>query len=206
LKPNYVTYTSLIYGYALRQDMKQATHYFDEMIARGERPSDITYYSMIRGYVSIKDIDNAERIMEQMIAAKITPTMVVYNRMMYGYSLSLQMHKAEQLYEKMKKDSNIPPDMYTFNCILRGYIIIKTDLLRGTISARDANVLVHGDNAHLHNKAIHYVVDDKIRNWCKIMKQLNMKLSPFNQQRLHKLGAETKRQDEGKENITHNKT
>jgi pentatricopeptide repeat protein len=80
VRPNEVTYNSLVNGYVQSRNMDAARAVVEEMAAAGVRPNERTYNSLVNGYAKEYPpaLDEAERIHALMLVQKLIPNKYTY--------------------------------------------------------------------------------------------------------------------------------
>jgi pentatricopeptide repeat protein len=80
VRPNEVTYNSLVNGYVQSRNMDAARAVVEEMAAAGVRPNEVTYNSLVNGYAKEYPpaLDEAERIHALMLVQKLCPDKYTY--------------------------------------------------------------------------------------------------------------------------------
>ncbi|KAI8340748.1 hypothetical protein BC941DRAFT_418086 [Chlamydoabsidia padenii] len=119
LKPNTITYTTIINGYSRQSDMIRAKRWLMRMRANFVRPDVYTYTSMIDGYMRQCDVDRAEGVFKTMMQQKVPPNLVTYNVLMHHSVLQLDMETATKFWSKLYQ-VGLEPDVYSYAILIQG--------------------------------------------------------------------------------------
>lgn len=119
LKPDNVTYTSIINGYCRQSDMVRAKKWVKRMRFNGLRPDVYTYTSLIDGYMRLCDVDRAENVFRTMMQRRIKPNLVTYNVLMHHSVVQLDMDTAIKFWTKLS-DLGLAPDVYSYAILIQG--------------------------------------------------------------------------------------
>ncbi|RUP43739.1 hypothetical protein BC936DRAFT_136796 [Jimgerdemannia flammicorona] len=128
VKPDRITYNSLIVADIKNDDMVTAESRVDDMIAKGFQPDQLTYHILIRGYMNRRgEMHSAYTWLGKMIAAGIKPNVVTFNLLLEGLVEDAEgvaedtTRMIKGLYELMQQQ-DVAPDVVTMNVMLKWFI------------------------------------------------------------------------------------
>jgi pentatricopeptide repeat protein len=125
IRPDHVTYTTLMKGYAASGDMKGADHLFQRLRDHPDpdcRPNQVTYNTMLKGFVAEGDMDAADQLLEQMSSGvECRPDIVSMNTIIGGYARQGNLNRARHHLEQMRHHG-IVPNPVTFHALIEGAI------------------------------------------------------------------------------------
>jgi pentatricopeptide repeat protein len=119
LKPDTVTYTSIIIGYSRQPDMVRAKKWLKRMRANGVRPDVYIYTSMIDGYMRLCDVDRAEGVFRTMMQRRVQPNIVTYNVLMHHSVVQLDTDTAIKFWTKLS-NMGLAADVYSYAILIQG--------------------------------------------------------------------------------------
>lgn len=132
VRPDEITYNTIIKGCSLNKDMELAFKYFEEMKARGLHPNDVTYNSVIDACVRCQGMDRAWDLFTQMQDNGIVPDNFTFSTLIKGIKPSRNPKKDKQdldrafsLLEQIKQNKNASPDEILYNCLIDACIRLK---------------------------------------------------------------------------------
>ncbi|MED6220459.1 hypothetical protein PIB30_045013 [Stylosanthes scabra] len=102
VKPDVVTYSSLIDGYCLINEVNKAKCTFEAMTQRGVAPNVQSYSIMINGFCKSKMVDDALNLFAEMRRKNLVPNTVTYSTLIDGLCKSRRISCALELLEKMQ--------------------------------------------------------------------------------------------------------
>ncbi|XLS59148.1 hypothetical protein HN51_008903, partial [Arachis hypogaea] len=124
VKPDVVTYNSLMVGYCLVNQVNKAKYVFNTM-AQSRVSLDVQSYNiMINGLCKSKMVDEALNLFEEMRRKYLVPNTVTYNTLIDGLSKSKRISCALELLVKMH-ERGPPANVVTYNSLLDGMFNIK---------------------------------------------------------------------------------
>jgi pentatricopeptide repeat protein len=126
LKPDEVTYTTLMQLYVKKEDLKGALALLEDMKAAGIKPDEVTYTTLMQLHVKLEDLKGALALLEDMKETGIEPDKVTYNTLMQLHVKLEDLKGALALLEDMKA-TDIKPDEVTYNIFID--LLIKIDQL-----------------------------------------------------------------------------
>ncbi|XP_031265483.1 putative pentatricopeptide repeat-containing protein At1g12700, mitochondrial [Pistacia vera] len=129
LRPDVVTFTSLIKVLCLEKRSLEAMELFKKMAVFGVRPNAITYWTLIKGLCQTGNTSVALRLHEEMVAGNgeggviCKPDIVSYGSMIDGLCKDELVDKAKELFLEMK-GKRIKPDVVVFNSLIYGWCFV----------------------------------------------------------------------------------
>ncbi|KAF8112940.1 hypothetical protein N665_0058s0040 [Sinapis alba] len=118
LKPDVVTYNSLIDVYCKDREMEKAYKLMDKMREEGETPDVITYTTMIGGLGLIGQPDKAREVLKDMKEYGCYPDVPAYNAAIRNYCIARRLRDADVLVDEMVK-KGLSPNATTYNLFFR---------------------------------------------------------------------------------------
>lgn len=120
VKPDTITYNTLISYLGKTGDFATASKVMEKMIKEGLRPSVVTYGAIIHAYCSKKNVDEGMKIFGEMCStSKVPPNTVIYNILIDALCRNNDVDRAISLMEDMKV-KRVRPNTTTYNAILKG--------------------------------------------------------------------------------------
>ncbi|KAH9696326.1 pentatricopeptide repeat-containing protein [Citrus sinensis] len=120
IKPNVVTYTSVIRGFCYANDWNEAKHrtnrakeLFVSMESMGCKRDVFSYSILINGYCKNKEVDEALSLHSEMLSKGIKPTVVTYGTLFLGLFEVHQVEHALKLFDEMQH-------VVTYNIMIHG--------------------------------------------------------------------------------------
>ncbi|XP_031257989.1 putative pentatricopeptide repeat-containing protein At1g12700, mitochondrial [Pistacia vera] len=129
LRPDVVTFTSLIKVLCLEKRSLEAMELFKKMAVFGVRPNAITYWTLIKGLCQTGNTSVALRLHEEMVAGNgeggviCKPDIVSYGSIIDGLCKDGLVDKAKELFLEMK-GKRIKPDVVVFNSLIYGWCFV----------------------------------------------------------------------------------
>ncbi|KAK9950643.1 hypothetical protein M0R45_006120 [Rubus argutus] len=87
IKPDHISYNTLICGYSKRGDMNDAFKVRDEMLSIGFNPTLLTYNALIKGLCKNQEGDLAEGLLKEMVTRGIRPDDSTYYYLIEGIGM-----------------------------------------------------------------------------------------------------------------------
>jgi len=84
VKPDEITFNTLIKGYSMNRDMENAFRVFEDMKGFGLKPNDVTYNSLIDTCVRSSDMDRAWTLFSEMQDNEIVPDNFTFSTLIKG--------------------------------------------------------------------------------------------------------------------------
>ncbi|XAR71659.1 hypothetical protein NMG60_11018039 [Bertholletia excelsa] len=120
--------SALLYFYATCSEIEEAKRVFEMLHEENE----LLWSLMLVGYVQCNTMSNALDIFNRMPNRDI----IAWTTLISGYSKTEDgCHNALELFQLMRKEGNVVPNEFTFDCILRAY---------GRVEALNEGKAVHG--------------------------------------------------------------
>ncbi|VVA89724.1 unnamed protein product [Arabis nemorensis] len=118
LKPDVVTYNSLIDVYCKDREMEKAYKLVDKMREEDETPDVITYTTIIGGLGLIGQPDKAREVLKEMKEYGCYPDVPAYNAAIRNYCIARRLGDADMLVDEMVK-KGLSPNATTYNLFFR---------------------------------------------------------------------------------------
>uniref|UniRef100_A0A1J3J4Y1 Putative pentatricopeptide repeat-containing protein n=1 Tax=Noccaea caerulescens TaxID=107243 RepID=A0A1J3J4Y1_NOCCA len=118
LKPDVVTYNSLIDVYCKDREMEKAYKLIDKMREEDETPDVITYTTIIGGLGLIGQPDKAREVLKEMKEYGCDPDVPAYNAAIRNYCIARRLRDADMLVDEMVK-KGLSPNATTYNLFFR---------------------------------------------------------------------------------------
>ncbi|KAM7259213.1 hypothetical protein ACFE04_014954 [Oxalis oulophora] len=122
IEPDVTSFSIVLHVYS-RAHMPQLTlDKFSTMKEKGISPTVATYTSVIKCLSSCGRLDDAEKLLDEMVSNGVSPSAIVYNCFLKEYRGRNDVDGAIRLYRKMQEDKSGPPDMHTYNILMRMFL------------------------------------------------------------------------------------
>lgn len=118
LKPDVVTYNSLIDVYCKDREIEKAYKLIDKMREEDETPDVITYTTIIGGLGLIGQPDKAREVLKEMKEYGCYPDVAAYNAAIRNYCIARRLGDADKLVDEMVK-KGLSPNATTYNLFFR---------------------------------------------------------------------------------------
>ncbi|XP_020588660.1 putative pentatricopeptide repeat-containing protein At1g02420 [Phalaenopsis equestris] len=120
VKPDLVSYNSLIDVYCKNRQMSKAYKVFDEMREKDFAPDVITYTSIIGGLGLVGQPDKAREVLKEMweMGGQCRPDAAAYNAAIRNYCIAKRLGHAFALMEEME-GRGLPPNPTSYNLFFR---------------------------------------------------------------------------------------
>ncbi|KAJ4869011.1 putative pentatricopeptide repeat-containing protein [Raphanus sativus] len=128
LKPDLVTYNSLIDVYCKAREMDKAYKLIDKMREEDVTPDVITYTTIIGGLGLIGQPDKAREVLKEMKEYGCYPDVPAYNAAIRNYCIARRLRDADMLVDEMVK-KGLSPNATTYNLFFR-VLSLSNDLGR----------------------------------------------------------------------------
>ncbi|KAH6764925.1 hypothetical protein C2S52_013924 [Perilla frutescens var. hirtella] len=125
LEPDVTSYSILLHVYSRAHKPQLCLDKLAMMKEKGICPSVATYTSVVKCLCSCGRMEDAEELLNEMLHYEVTPTAETYNCFFKEYRGRKDVEGAMKLYRKMKEGSLLPPNMHTYNILLR--MLMKLD-------------------------------------------------------------------------------
>jgi pentatricopeptide repeat protein len=120
LKPNVVTFTTLLSLYAKKGDIGRAEQVWDDMIKVGLTPNIASYNTLLSAYTKIGDIMKSQKLLSNMTKEGIKPDIKTHTSLLCLYANKKDIIGSEQVWEGMIK-AGFSPDVASYNTLLSAY-------------------------------------------------------------------------------------
>lgn len=117
LKPNVVSYGSLVNGLCKKGKLLEAEAIFHDMVNRKISPSVQVYNMLIGAYCAVGKIQKARALIEDMKRRGISPSIVTYNALVKGLCKEGRISEAEEL-TLCLEDEGLMPDVVMCNIMI----------------------------------------------------------------------------------------
>ncbi|GKC34183.1 putative tetratricopeptide-like helical domain-containing protein [Tanacetum coccineum] len=104
MKPNIITYSSLINGYCKNKKVNEALDVFRDIQNKGLIHDVFTYNSMMQGLFETKNPVAATQLFNEMLAKGLNPDIFTYGTLLNGMCNNSQVSDALVLFRKLEKD------------------------------------------------------------------------------------------------------
>lgn len=128
LKPDVVTYNSLIDVYCKDREIGKAYKLIDQMREEDVTPDVITYTTIIGGLGLIGQPDKARQVLKEMKEYGCYPDVPAYNAAIRNYCIARRLGDADKLVDEMVK-KGLSPNATTYNLFFR-VLSLSNDLGR----------------------------------------------------------------------------
>lgn len=118
LKPDVVTYNSLIDVYCKDREIEKAYKLIDKMREEDETPDVITYTTIIGGLGLIGQPDKAREVLKEMKEYGCYPDVAAYNAAIRNYCIARRLGDADMLVDEMVR-KGLSPNATTYNLFFR---------------------------------------------------------------------------------------
>lgn len=100
VKPDEITFNTLIKGYSMNRDKENAFKVFEEMKSFNLKPNDVTYNSLIDACVWCSDMDKAWSLFSEMQDNDIVPDNFTFSTLIKGIKSTKNPKKDQRDLEK----------------------------------------------------------------------------------------------------------
>lgn len=104
IKPNAITYNSMIYAYSKSGKLEKAVEFSSLMITEGIEHNQVTYNTMINVYSKNGDLEKAVQLFTKMIDGGFKPNSLIYNSIISIFGKLGYVERADGILQKMKDD------------------------------------------------------------------------------------------------------
>ncbi|KAF5744056.1 hypothetical protein HS088_TW08G00648 [Tripterygium wilfordii] len=120
LRPDVVSYASLInaYGKARRED--EALAVFEEMLDAKVRPTHKAYNILLDAFAISGMVEQARAVFKSMRRDRCNPDICSYTTMLSAYVNASDMEGAEKFFQRLKQDG-FKPNIVTYGTLIKGY-------------------------------------------------------------------------------------
>ncbi|KAL4571250.1 hypothetical protein LXL04_018007 [Taraxacum kok-saghyz] len=117
LKPNVVTYNTIINGYCIKNNLDGAKQIFNRMKAKGIQPDTYSYGSLITGMCKDERFNEASELLNKMEESNLVPTAISYNSIIDAYCNTENLEMAFRYKDQMVK-KGVQPSVSTYNSLI----------------------------------------------------------------------------------------
>ncbi|KAE8716272.1 hypothetical protein F3Y22_tig00110151pilonHSYRG00238 [Hibiscus syriacus] len=138
MKPDSVSYNSLITYFCKTEDFEIAGEVMKQMINQGVIPTTATYGALIQAYCSNGKIEDATKLFNDMSSlSKVPPNTLVYTSLIESLCKNNDIKGALSLMDDMKA-KRVKPNTTTYNAVLKG--LKKNNLLENAYGLMDGMI------------------------------------------------------------------
>ncbi|KAL9242510.1 hypothetical protein vseg_016502 [Gypsophila vaccaria] len=120
LKPDVVSYASLIHAYGKARRELEAKAVFEEMLDAGVRPTHKAYNILLDAFAISGMVDEARDVFKCMRRDRITPDLCSYTTVLSAYINASDMDGAEKFFKRLRQDG-LEPNVITYGTLIKGY-------------------------------------------------------------------------------------
>ncbi|KAL5540153.1 hypothetical protein UlMin_044032 [Ulmus minor] len=120
LKPDVVSYASLISAYGKARREEEALAVFEEMLDAGVRPTQKAYNILLDAFAISGMVEQARTVFKSMRRDRYTPDLCSYTTMLSAYVNASDMEGAQRFFSRIKQDGLKPNDI-TYATLIKGY-------------------------------------------------------------------------------------
>ncbi|KAK9667907.1 hypothetical protein RND81_13G019800 [Saponaria officinalis] len=120
LRPDVVSYASLIHAYGKARREEEAKAVFEEMLDAGVRPTHKAYNILLDAFAISGMVDEARDIFKCMRRDRITPDLCSYTTLLSAYINASDMDGAEKFFKRLRQDG-LEPNVITYGTLIKGY-------------------------------------------------------------------------------------
>ena len=112
MKPNWVTYGHMIYGFAKEGDLEESKKLYKEMLSRGCTPDSSCYFTLMHYLCVGGDFDEALEVCKESIKRDWIPCFKTMKMLVDGLVSKSKVEEARELIEKVKEKFSSKADMW----------------------------------------------------------------------------------------------
>lgn len=116
-KPDMVSWTAMISGYAQQGLEKQAIGLFEQMLQQHLKPSEITFITILKACGSLEDLEQGHRIHSHIVNSGLESATLVGNALLDMYAKCGSVENAREVFDSMNKR-----DVISWTAIISGYV------------------------------------------------------------------------------------
>jgi len=119
---NCVLYSTVLKGFARRQEPDRCFEVFEQMRSRGVERNSITYNTLLDACVKCGVMEKVPEVFEEMKSSRVRPDVITYSTLVKGFCLAGDLDRAFGLLSEMRQDENgvVEPDEIVYNSLLDG--------------------------------------------------------------------------------------
>ncbi|KAB2623108.1 pentatricopeptide repeat-containing protein [Pyrus ussuriensis x Pyrus communis] len=119
IKPDVVTFTSLISASCKSGNWEEGVRFFKTMIGYGALPNIVTYNAVLNALCKKGKTAEALNLVEEMISSWEKPDVVTYSSLINGLCRTSQLRESTRVFNRML-DEGIAPNVITYNSLIHG--------------------------------------------------------------------------------------
>ncbi|KAF6172477.1 hypothetical protein GIB67_006990 [Kingdonia uniflora] len=119
LKPDVVTYTTLIDNVCKSGNLRQATKLIGELTEAGLKKDCYLYNTIMKGHIKLNEGSEVFRVYNEMLDKGVKPDLVTYNTLIFGLSKVGRVDEAKK-FLRVIVDSGHFPDTVTYTTLMNG--------------------------------------------------------------------------------------
>ncbi|KAJ6777967.1 hypothetical protein OIU74_001865 [Salix koriyanagi] len=120
LRPDVVSYASLIKAYGRARREEEALAVFEEMLDAGVRPSHKAYNILLDAFAISGMVEQARVVFKSMRRDRCTPDLCSYTTMLSAYVNASDMEGAENFIKRLRQDG-LKPNVVTYGVLIKGH-------------------------------------------------------------------------------------
>lgn len=122
VRPNVVTFTTLMHAYAGRGDAAGSEAVLARMLSADVRPNVRTYTTLLSAHAANGDVQRSEGVLARMLEACVAPNVMTWTTLMTAYTLSGDVQGAERVLKRMEV-AYVAPNANTFSTLMHAYTV-----------------------------------------------------------------------------------
>ncbi|KAJ4841386.1 hypothetical protein Tsubulata_011557 [Turnera subulata] len=125
IKPDVVSYNTLIDGCIRIDDSAAALTFFNEMRGKGITPTKISYTTLMKAFALSGQPKMANRVFDEMVKdPRVKVDLIAWNMLVEGYCRSGFVEDAKQIIQRMKEEG-FYPDVATYGSLANGIALAR---------------------------------------------------------------------------------
>ncbi|BBN14565.1 protein MpPPR_38 [Marchantia polymorpha subsp. ruderalis] len=120
LRPDRVTYTTMIIVYSRKGHHKEAINIFREMLEQDCHPDILTYNAVLNAHGKLGDIQGMLHVHQSMVAQQVDPDTVTFNIILSALARAGRTKDVVRFYRLMRK-IRVTPDVTTCSILVNAY-------------------------------------------------------------------------------------
>jgi len=124
LKPNIITYSTLIKGYCQTHDMKSALGMLTEMRTESLKPDEIVYNTLLDGCTQAGLVAEGERLLSDMMAAGLVPTNYSLTCIVKMLGQSRRVDQAFQVVEDVTRKYRFKTNTHVVSALIQACLAV----------------------------------------------------------------------------------
>lgn len=121
IKPDAVSYNTLIKAYCEMGSLDSARLVLDEMEKMGLKPDLFSYNPLLDAFYKNGKLVDGESIWNRMVEKNVAPDTRSYNAKLSGLAKEERTEEIVKVFEEMKA-KDVEPDAFSFNSLFRGFV------------------------------------------------------------------------------------